>query len=129
IGTDRLLIATAPEGAAGSQAEPDAFVVARQPEAASEALAAARELRGVLEPGDERPLRVMTDVQGRSASSQMKVASRIGAKHAVFVPREAEGYAVRDMISGKDEMKQPDLDSLRAWLRARRAAAAGTNAR
>ena len=126
IGTDRLLIATASPRAEGAPAEPDAFVVARQPEAASEALSAARALRGVLDPGEGRPLRVMTDVQGRSASSQMKVASRIGAKHAVFVPREADGYAVRDMISGKDEMKQPDLDTLRAWLRARRATAGTT---
>ena len=52
----------------------------------------------------------------------MKVASRVGAKHVVFVPRDAEGFAVRDMIAGKDEMKQPDLDALRAWLRDRRAA-------
>lgn len=126
IGTDRLLIATASPRAEGAPAEPDAFVVAREPEAASEALSAARALRGVLDPGEGRPLRVMTDVQGRSASSQMKVASRIGAKHAVFVPREADGYAVRDMISGKDEMKQPDLDTLRAWLRARRATAGTT---
>lgn len=122
IGTDRLQIASSVSRPGGATAEPDAFVVARQPEAAAEALATARALRGVLDPGEGRPLRVMTDVQGRSASSQMKVASRVGAKHVVFVPRDAEGFGVRDMVAGKDEMKQPDLDTLRAWLRARRAA-------
>ena len=122
IGMDRLHIATGGVRPEGAPAAPDAFVVARQPEAASEALIVARALRGLLDPGEGRPLRVMTDVQGRSASSQMKVASRVGATHVVFVPRDAEGFAVRDMVAGKDEMKQPDLDALRTWLRARRAA-------
>ncbi len=122
IGTDRLLLATGSARPEAAPAEPDAYIVARQPEAATEALAAARTLRGILDSGEGRPLRVMTDVQGRSASSQMKVASRVGARHVVFVPRDAEGFAVRDMVLGKDEMKQPDLDTLRTWLRARRAA-------
>ncbi|MEK7347838.1 MAG: ATP phosphoribosyltransferase regulatory subunit, partial [Candidatus Eisenbacteria bacterium] len=122
IGTDRLHTAAGGSRPGGALAAPDAFVVARQPEAASEALIVARALRGVQDPGEVRPLRVLTDVQGRSASSQMKVASRVGAKHVVFVPRDAGGFAVRDMVAGKDEMKQPDLDALRIWLRAHRAA-------
>ena len=126
IGTDRLLLATGTARPEAALAEPDAYIVARQPEAATEALTAARALRGILDPGEGRPLRVMTDVQGRSASSQMKVASRVGARHVVFVPRDAEGFAVRDMVLGKDEMKQPDLDTLRTWLRARRAAGGGS---
>jgi histidyl-tRNA synthetase len=120
IGMDRLHLATAaPEGESAA-AEPDAYVVALKPEAAAEALAAARALRGA--PGSEHPLRVMADVQARSASSQVKVAARLGARHAVFVPRDPDGYGVRDLGAGKDDMKQPDLESLRAWLLARRSA-------
>jgi histidyl-tRNA synthetase len=125
IGMDRLHLVTASLHAAGASRAPDAFVVAREPGAAVEALRAARALRGVLEPGAGAPLRVLTDVQGRGASSQMKVASRLGARFVVFVPRDPDGYAIRDMIEGKDEMKQPDLDACRTWLRAHRAAAAG----
>jgi len=66
----------------------------------------------------------MADVQARSVSSQMKVASRAGAKRVVFVPPDGDGYAIRGMIEGKDDMKQPDLDSLRSWLHARRATTA-----
>jgi len=121
IGMDRLHMAvSAADRPAGAPSEPDAFVVAREPGAAVEALAVARSLRGVLDPAETRPLRVMADVQGRSASSQMKVASRTGAKYVVFAPREADGYAVRDMIAGRDEAKQPTLESLRDWLRGRR---------
>jgi histidyl-tRNA synthetase len=122
IGMDRLALATGEPRAAGAPPEPDAYVVARTSEAAIEALAAARTLRGTADAADARPLRVMTDVQGRGASSQMKVASRLGAKVVVFVPRDEDGYGVRDMIEGKDAMKQPDLNSLRAWLHARRRA-------
>jgi histidyl-tRNA synthetase len=125
IGTDRLFMATSEARGAASVPAPDAFVVARAPEAAEEALAAARSLRGVLDPREDRPLRVMADVQQRSASSQMKVASRLGAKIVVFVPKDDDGYGVRDMIEGKDEMKQPSLESLRSWLRDRRRAAEG----
>jgi histidyl-tRNA synthetase len=96
------------------------FVVARQPEAVTDALLAARALRRAGGRRDGPPLRVMADVQGRSASSQMKVASRAGAKYVVFVPAEADGYAVRDMAAGKDEAKQADLNQLRDWLRERR---------
>jgi len=121
IGMDRLVMATGKPLPAGGPPEPDVYVVARAPGAAVEALAVARALRGVGGPGAATPLRVMADVQARSASSQMKVASRAGAKRVVFVPPDGDGYAVRDMIGGNDEMKQPDLDALRAWLRARRA--------
>jgi histidyl-tRNA synthetase len=120
IGMDRLFLATSEEHAEGAPAEPDAFVVARQPDATTDALRAARLLRRAPGIGEERPLRVMTDVQGRSASSQMKVASRTGAKYVVFVPAEAYGYAVRDMAAGRDEPKQADLNDLRDWLRERR---------
>ncbi|HSN67990.1 MAG TPA: ATP phosphoribosyltransferase regulatory subunit, partial [Thermoanaerobaculia bacterium] len=126
IGMDRLVMATSEaRPAAATGPAPDAFVVARSPDAAVEALAAARSLRGVLDPREERPLRVMADVQQRSASSQMKVASRLGAKYVVFVPRDDDGYGVRDMIEGKDAMKQPSLESLGSWLRDRRRAAEG----
>ena len=129
IGMDRLFLATSVEHPEGAPAEPDAFVVARQPEAVTEALLAARALRRAGGSDGERPLRVMADVQGRSASSQMKVASRAGAKYVVFVPAEADGYAVRDMIAGKDEPKQTDLDRLRDWLRGRRRERAASNPR
>jgi len=124
IGMDRLFLATSEEHPDGAPPEPDAFVVARQPEAVPEALGTARFLRGLTGDREARPLRVMTDVQARSASSQMKVASRIGARYVAFVPSEADGYAVRDMVAGKDEARQPDLEALRAFLRARRASRA-----
>jgi histidyl-tRNA synthetase len=127
IGMDRLHMVTSEVRPGGGPSEPDAFIVAREPEAALEALSVARGLRGVLDADDASPLRIMIDVQARSASSQMKVAARAGAKAVVFVPKEAEGFAVRDMLAGKDEAKQPDLDSLRAWLRLRRAARAVSN--
>ena len=120
IGMDRLFLATSEEHPEGAPAEPDVFVVARQPEAVTDALLAARALRRAGGRRDGPPLRVMADVQGRSASSQMKVASRAGAKYVVFVPAEADGYAVRDMAAGKDETKQTDLNQLRDWLRERR---------
>jgi histidyl-tRNA synthetase len=121
IGMDRLVMATGEPRPADAPPAPDAYVVARTPEAAVEALAAARALRDAGVPGEGLPLRVMADVQARSASAQMKVASRIAASRVVFVPRDDDGYAVRNMTEGKDEMKQPDLATLRSWLRARRA--------
>jgi histidyl-tRNA synthetase len=125
IGMDRLLLASELQPL-GAPIAPDVFVVSRTPEAVGEALQAARSLRGALDGQERDDLRVMIDVQGRSASSQMKVASRVGAKHVVFVPREAGGYGVRDMVAGKDEEKQADLEGLRAWLLARRRPREGT---
>ncbi len=124
IGMDRLVMTTGEPLPAGGPPAPDVYVVAREPGATIEALAVARALRGVDDSGARVPLRVMADVQARSVSSQMKVASRAGAKRVVFVPPDGDGYAVRDMIEGKDDMKQPDLDSLRSWLHARRATTA-----
>jgi histidyl-tRNA synthetase len=124
---ERLHMATtsaagADDAAAGA-APPDAFVVAREPDLAMRALAVARSLRGVLDAGaagmagDLRPLRVMADVQGRSASSQMKVASRVRARYVVFVNAKNEPLTVRDMIAGKDEPTTfPDENALRPWL-------------
>jgi histidyl-tRNA synthetase len=129
IGIDRLFLITSEEHPEGAPAEPDAFIVARQPEAVAEALRAARALRRAGDGAEERPLRIMADVQGRSASSQMKVASRAGANYVVFVPAEADGYAVRDMTAGKDEPRLADLDRLRDWLRERRRERDAANSR
>jgi histidyl-tRNA synthetase len=114
IGMDRLLLATGPDAAA-APAEPDVCVVALEPPAVDEALALARELRGAPEATASR-LRVMTDVSSRSASAQMKWASKIRARFVVFVPADAAGYAIRDMRQGRDEAKQPTREALRAWL-------------
>ena len=65
-------------------------------------------------------VRVLVDVAGRSANSQMKWASKVGAKWAVFVPKGEDGYAVRDMTAGKDEPKQRSIEELRSWLLKRR---------
>jgi histidyl-tRNA synthetase len=126
IGMERLLIAAGE--AAERQDTPDVCVVARAPEAVVEGLVLARSLRGSVEPGaapgcDDAPLVVITDVSDRSAGAQMKWASKLGARHAVFVPRDDEGYPVRDMTAGIDEPKQASVDALRAWLLERKRAA------
>jgi hypothetical protein len=46
----------------------------------------------------------------------MKWASKMGARHVVFVPPDPDGYSVRNMEAGTDEPKQRDAASLRAWL-------------
>ena len=123
IGMERLDMATATGGDAG--VKPDAFVVAQEPDLAPRALAVARSLRGVLDArgaGDRSTLRILCDVQGRSANSQMKVASRVGAYYAVFVRGTTDPLNVRDMIAGKDvEASFSDENALRPWLLARRA--------
>ena len=120
IGMERLLLSigeAAPLVAPG----PDVCVVALEPAAAIDALALARNLRGQSARPDERKaLRVMVDVAGRSATSQMKWASKTGARWVVFVPRGADGYAVRDMTAGRDEEKQRTDEDLRRWLLTRR---------
>lgn len=111
IGLERLLLAAGPSRAGAG--EPDVAVISREPGAVLEALALARELRGLDAP---RGLAVVTDLAGRSAGAQMKWASKIGARHAVFVPPDDDGYAVRDMKAGSDEPKQKDAAALRAYL-------------
>ncbi|HYJ31644.1 MAG TPA: histidine--tRNA ligase [Candidatus Binatia bacterium] len=118
IGLERLLLAAAP--AASGMGAPDIAVVARDPSAALGALVLARELRG-LGQGASGPT-VVADVAGRSAGAQMKWASKMGARYAVFVPADAEGYAVRNMREGTDEPKAKDAAALRAMLAARLAA-------
>ena len=120
IGMERLLLAVG-DSAAFPPPSPDVCVIALQPGAQIEAQALARLLRGQLEePETRKALRVMVDVSGRSANAQMKWASKIGARWAVFVPKGAEGYAVRDMAAGKDEAKQRSDEDLRRWLLGRR---------
>ena len=120
IGMERLLLAVG-DSAALPPPSPDVCVIALQPGAQIEAQALARLLRGQLEePETRKALRVMVDVSGRSANAQMKWASKIGARWAVFVPKGAEGYAVRDMAAGKDEAKQRSDEDLRRWLLGRR---------
>lgn len=116
IGMERLLLATA--AVAGPKAQsPDVAVIALEAGAAFEAQNVARALRGQSEEPEEREkLAVVVDTAGRSANSQMKWASKIGARWAVFVPKGAEGYAVRDMAGGKDELKQRSVEDLRRWL-------------
>jgi hypothetical protein len=53
----------------------------------------------------------------------LKWASKIGARYAVFVPPDPDGYPVRDMGAGKDDVKQESAESLRRWLLERRASA------
>jgi histidyl-tRNA synthetase len=125
IGMERLLLATG-SLETGSALRPDVCVIAREPGAVLEALRVARELRGLApKSGAEAPsvahapgagLRVLVDVAGRSASAQMKWASKLEARFAVFVPPDSDGYAVRDLEAGKDAPKQATLPSLRAWL-------------
>lgn len=119
IGMERLLIA-AGENAAPPDLRPDVCVIALKPEAAVEGQALARSLRGEFEgPERRKGVRVLVDVAGKSASAQMKWASKMGARWAVFVPKGEDGYAVRDMIAGTDEAKQPSPGALRTWLLAR----------
>ena len=122
IGMERLLMATGGlEGDTGARA--DVCVVSLAPEAAVEALALARSLRGL--EGAGPALRVLTDVSGRSSSAQMKWASKTGARFVVFVPPDPEGYAVRDMEGGKDEGKIRTVEALRERFLAKAAAVAG----
>jgi histidyl-tRNA synthetase len=122
IGLERLLMAAG--DAAAVSAEPDVCVVARTPEAVFEALALARDLRslpvaggdGASAPYDNHGLDVVADVTGRSASAQMKWVAKMGARYAVFVPPDADGYPVRNMEAGTDEPKQKDVSALRSWL-------------
>ena len=89
----------------------------------------ARELRGLSAPagtkgtggrnGSGRGLVVVTDVAGRSAGAQMKWASKMGTRFAVFVPPDPDGYSVRNMQAGTDEPKQPNAAALRSFLEAR----------
>ncbi len=123
IGMERLVMA-AGEGALAAAPHPDACVISMKPEATLEAMALARSLRDQqAEPGRRRPLRVLVDVAGRSAGAQMKWASRVGARWAVFVPRDPEGYSVRNMVEGKDE-RAADEAALRRLFAARPAAGA-----
>jgi histidyl-tRNA synthetase len=120
IGMERLLLSVGE--AAGGAWTPDVCVIALTEEAANEALALARTLRGIGAGGTDRGgLRVVVDVAGRSAGAQMKWASKVGARYAVFVPPDQEGYPMRDMAAGKDEAKQRTVEALSRWLRERRA--------
>jgi len=120
IGMERLLLSIGAD-AAPAAPQADVVVIALKPDAGIEAQALARTLRGQQEAPERRsPLRVLTDVAGRSANSQMKWASKMGAKWAVFVPKGEDGYAVRDMAAGKDEQRQPSIEELRSWLLKRR---------
>ncbi|HTL99777.1 MAG TPA: ATP phosphoribosyltransferase regulatory subunit, partial [Candidatus Omnitrophota bacterium] len=124
IGLERLLIASG--AATGSAGEPEVVIVSRDPAAALEALALARELRGVPAPGAPATppdaglrgsgLTVVTDVTGKSAGAQMKWASKLGARYAVFVPADGDGYSLRNMKQGSDEPKQRDVAALRTFL-------------
>jgi histidyl-tRNA synthetase len=124
IGLERLLLAAG--DAAAISSEPDVCVVARTPEAVFEGLALARDLRalpvaggdGAAAPcdGAAAGLQVLADVTGRSASAQMKWVAKMGARYAVFVPPDPDGYPVRNMAAGTDEPKQKDVNALRAWL-------------
>jgi histidyl-tRNA synthetase len=121
IGMERLLLATGGlEGGAALRA--DVCVVALSPESSVEALALARDLRTLDAPTG---VRVVTDVSGRSSSAQMKWASKLQVRYVVFVPSDAEGYAVRDMMAGKDEGKFRTVEALRERLLGRAAAVTG----
>ncbi|HXL14606.1 MAG TPA: histidine--tRNA ligase [Methylomirabilota bacterium] len=116
IGMERLLLAVGEESAPRAKG-PDVSVIALEPGAAVEAQSLARVLRGQFEePERRRALAVVVDTAGRSANSQMKWASKIGARWAVFVPKGPEGYAVRDMAKGVDEARQRSVEDLRRWL-------------
>ncbi len=123
IGMERLLLSTgALEG--DSPLAPDVCVLTSDPGATLEALRLARVLRGLDGGEPAEALRVMVDLNARSASAQMKWASKIRARYVVFVPSETSGFAIRDMEAGKDEARQPSVEALAAWLRDRRATAA-----
>jgi len=116
IGMERLLWA-AGESATQPAPGPDVCVIALTPDAAIEAQRLARKLRGQDEAPEKRgSLRVMVDVAGKSSSAQMKWASKLMARWAVFVPRAADGYAIRDMAAGKDGPKQPTEEDLRRHI-------------
>jgi len=120
IGMERLLLAIGDESGP-KPPKPDVCVVALEPGAAIEAQSLARTLRGQdEEPEGRRALVVLVDTAGRSGNAQMKWASKTGARWAVFVPKRAEGYAVRDMAAGKDEAGQRTIEDLRRWLLERR---------
>ena len=108
IGMERLLLAIGEE-AVPRVPKADLCVVALEPGAAMEAQVLARALR-------HQKLTVLVDVSGRSANAQMKWASKTGARWVVFVPRGAEGFAMRDMSAGKDEAAQPTVEDLKRWL-------------
>lgn len=123
IGLERLIIAA--NTAATAAGDPDAAIVSREGESVLQALRLAREMRGVpapTGPGEAvgadrgRGLQVIVDLAGRSAGAQMKWASKMGARFAVFVPPDADGYAVRNMKAGADEPKQKDAAALRSFL-------------
>ncbi len=120
IGMERLLLVVGEKSAPKARG-PDVCVVALEPGAAIEAQTLARALRGQTEePERRKALTVVVDTAGRSANSQMKWASKLGARWAVFVPPGPEGYAVRDMAAGKDEAGQRSAEDLRRWLVERR---------
>jgi histidyl-tRNA synthetase len=120
IGMERLLMAVGEESGT-KPAKPEVCVIALEPGASMEAQALARALRGLDEdPSRRRALHTMVDTAGRSANAQMKWASKVQARWAVFVPKGAEGYAVRDMARGADEERQPSIEALRRWLSERR---------
>ena len=119
IGMERLLLSAG--SAAGGAWTPDVCGVVREEGATFEALALARALRGLGEgASDGDGLRVIVDVAGRSAGAQMKWASKLGARFAVFHPKDSDGYPVRDMTAGKDEIKQETVEALSRWLLERR---------
>ncbi len=119
IGMERLLLATSGLEA-GAVPRPDVCVVALRPEATIEGLKLARALRGLDEGEAGTGLRVMVDLSARSASAQMKWASKIEARYVVFVPPDGEGYAIRDMEAGRDEARQRSARELYRWLLERR---------
>jgi histidyl-tRNA synthetase len=116
IGMERLLLVVGEERAPKAKG-PDVSVIALEPGAAMEAQSLARVLRGLSEEPERRGwLDVVVDTAGRSANSQMKWASKIGARWAVFVPKGPEGYAVRNMEKRSDEAAQASVEALRRWL-------------
>jgi histidyl-tRNA synthetase len=120
IGMERLLLSVGE--AAGGDWTPDVCVVVREEGAAFEALTLARSLRGLGNGAPDRDgLRVIVDVAGRSAGAQLKWASKLRARYAVFTPRDPDGYPVRDMTAGKDEAKQNTAEALMRWLQERKA--------
>ena len=124
IGMERLLLSVG--SAAGETWTPDVCVVVREEGATFEALALARALRGLgVGTADGEGLRVIVDVTGRSAGAQMKWASKLGARFAVFHPKDLDGYPVRDMTAGRDEVKQETVEALSRWLLERRRESAG----
>ncbi|MGE5174799.1 MAG: histidine--tRNA ligase [Hyphomicrobiales bacterium] len=123
IGVDRLLMAASAAGAAAdgdALARPDVCVVAREPAALAEALRVARDLRGGAGAPPDARLTVVVDLTGRSLNAQMKWASKTGARHVVFVPSDADGYALRNMEAGADEPRAAGAAALRAFLLERR---------